>query len=146
MKKFQIAGAEQQLGEGLFLTAGWPTALVDGDVRPLLVDSTGALVTAASSSPATPIYVKDAPLTPLGYQQIVGLAVSTALTVPATAIYALIQTETKSVRFRDDGVAPTAAVGMPLLVGVQFFYEGSLAAIRFIETSASATLNISYYK
>ena len=50
----------------------------------------------------------------LGYQQITSLTASTALTVPAGATLAVIVPESQSVRWRDDGVAPTASVGMPL--------------------------------
>lgn len=82
----------------------------------------------------------------LGYQQITSLAASTALTVPNNATLAVIRAETQSVRWRDDGTAPTAAIGM--LLGVspdELRYDGDLKAIRFIETAASAKLNIAYY-
>jgi len=49
------------------------------------------------------------------------------------------------VRWRDDGTAPTASVGMPLPAGTILSYDGDLSRIRFIETAASAALNISYY-
>ena len=53
----------------------------------------------------------------MGYQQIVGAAASTALTVPtvdpvtglsAVPTHAVILVESRTVRWRDDGVAPTA--------------------------------------
>ncbi len=89
----------------------------------------------------------------LGYQQITSLSAAAALTVPARdptglnqkPTLALIVAETVGVRWRDDGVAPTASVGMPLAVGVPFAYDGDLTKIQFIQQSASATLNISYY-
>lgn len=81
----------------------------------------------------------------LGYQQIVGLSASTALTVPAGATLALIVAESQNVRWRDDGTAPTASIGMPLAIGVSLSYDGDLKAIRFIEVLASANLNVSYY-
>jgi hypothetical protein len=81
----------------------------------------------------------------LGYQQITSLSASTALTVPTGATMALIVAETQGVRWRDDGVAPTASVGMPLATGVSLSYDGDLKAIRFIQQTASATLNVSYY-
>jgi hypothetical protein len=83
---------------------------------------------------------------PLGYQQIVGLVASTALTLPAGAKLAVVVTEAQAVRWRDDGTAPTAAIGMSLPVGVNLEYGGpNLAAIRFIQQAATATLNVSYY-
>jgi hypothetical protein len=82
--------------------------------------------------------------TPLGYQQIKNLAAATGLE-PKGALVALIQAETKDVRWRDDGVAPTAGVGMILAAGSVMEYRGDMNALRFIETAASATLNVVYY-
>lgn len=91
--------------------------------------------------------------TRLGYQQITSLSASTALTVPTFDVngnacrptVAVIIPQTQAVRWRDDGVAPTASVGMPLAAGVTLQYDGDLTQIRFIEQAASATLNITYY-
>lgn len=82
---------------------------------------------------------------PLGYQQITSLAASTALTVPAGCTRAVVVATAQAVRWRDDGTAPTATIGMPLAVNVQQEFTGGLSAIRFIEQTASAVLNISYY-
>lgn len=81
----------------------------------------------------------------LGYQQITSLSAATALTVPTGATMALITPETQAVRWRDDGTNPTASVGMPVAVGESLNYDGDLSRIRFIEQTASAKLNISYY-
>jgi hypothetical protein len=89
----------------------------------------------------------------LGYQQITSLSASTALTVPIRDVnglscqpaIAIITPETQAVRWRDDGVAPTASVGMPLAVGVTLQYDGDITKIRFIEQTGSAKLNITYY-
>lgn len=89
----------------------------------------------------------------LGYQQITTLSSATNLTVPTTDLnglsakptLALIVAETQAVRWRDDGVAPTASVGMPLAAGVTLQYDGDLSRIQFIEQTAGARLNISYY-
>ena len=59
--------------------------------------------------------------------------------------FALITPETNGVRWRDDGVAPTATVGMPLAAGVTLQYDGDLSQVQFIEQTAGAKLNISYY-
>jgi hypothetical protein len=52
-----------------------------------------------------------------------------------------------SVNWRDDGVAPTTTVGMPLFASdaFQFEYYGALTAIQFIQAVATAALNVSYY-
>jgi len=91
--------------------------------------------------------------TRLGYQQITSLSSATGLTVPAKDVnglsckpsLAMITPETQAVRWRDDGVAPTASVGMPLAAGVTLQYDGDLANIQFIEQTAGAKLNITYY-
>ena len=81
----------------------------------------------------------------LGYQQITSLSAATALTVPTGATLAVIAPLTQAVRWRDDGVNPTASVGMPVAAGAYFSYDGDLSRIRFIQQTASAELNISYY-
>ena len=53
--------------------------------------------------------------------------------------------EGQAVRWRDDNIAPTTTVGMPLAVGVTLQYDGDLTMIRFIEQVSGAKLNISYY-
>jgi hypothetical protein len=84
--------------------------------------------------------------TPLGYQQITSLAAVASLTPPAGATIAFVTVEGAPVRYRDDGTAPTTTVGMPIGIGSQLTYSGNLAAIEFIQQSASATLDVSYYK
>jgi hypothetical protein len=89
----------------------------------------------------------------LGYQQITDLSSATGLTVPTLSpdgsnqkpTFALIVAETQGVRWRDDGTAPTASVGMPLAAGIPLQYDGDLNKIKFIQQTASAKLNISYY-
>lgn len=81
----------------------------------------------------------------LGYQQITSLSASTGLTVPDGATLAVIVPEVQPVRWRDDGVAPTATVGMPLGVDTVLSYDGDLKRIRFIEQTASSAINVSYY-
>ena len=90
----------------------------------------------------------------LGYQQVTSLSASASLTVPSVnpvtgekqlPTMAVIIPESEDVRWRDDGTAPTASVGMPLAVGVALAYDGDLTKIRFIEQAASAKLNVSYY-
>ena len=96
--------------------------------------------------------VKNANLTPLGYQQLTVSTAAVGLTVPSGARVAMmvLNGNTNGVRWRDDGVDPTAAIGMPISFedgGNQFFkYDGKLARIKFIRSGgADAVLNISYY-
>lgn len=84
---------------------------------------------------------------PLGYVQVTSLSSAVGLgTVPTGATIALIQPETTNVRWRDDGSNPTTTVGMILAAGDTLIYNGNLQAIKFIEITGSAKLNISYYK
>jgi hypothetical protein len=91
--------------------------------------------------------------TRLGYQQITSLSSATGLTVPSKDLnglackpsIAMITTETQGVRWRDDDTDPTNSVGMPLAAGTTLQYDGDLTKIKFIEQTASAKLNISYY-
>lgn len=86
-----------------------------------------------------------ATLTPTGFQQITSLSTATSLTVPATSTMAVIEVEGAPVRWRDDGTAPTASVGMGQGTFIQQEYRGNLSAIQFIQQSSGAILNISYY-
>jgi hypothetical protein len=81
----------------------------------------------------------------MGYQQIVGLAAATALTVPAGARIAYIEAEAQAVRWRDDGTNPTATIGQPLPVGRMLTYVGDLTRIKFFQQAATANLNITYF-
>lgn len=93
-----------------------------------------------------------------GYQQITTLTSSTALTIPgggkalvggsdtpSDVNAALIQATTQDVRWRDDGTAPTATVGMLLKADSDMWYEGDLNRLRFIEVAVGGVLNVSYY-
>lgn len=88
--------------------------------------------------------IVDGNVSPKGYQQITNLSASVGLTVPSDARLALIIPETQPVRWLEIGT-PTASVGMPQAVGQVLWYTGNLKSIRFIEQSASATLNVTYY-
>jgi hypothetical protein len=91
--------------------------------------------------------------TRLGYQQITSLSAATSLTVPQKDLnglacrpsIAIITVETQAVRWRDDGIAPTTSVGMPIAAGATLQYDGDLATIQFIEQTASAKINVTYY-
>lgn len=96
----------------------------------------------------TPIVATVIRWIPLGYTQITSLASATGIgPVPIDAIMALIEVEGAAVRYRDDGSAPTASVGMPLVPGQEFSYSVvDFTQIEFIQQSSGAILNISWYK
>lgn len=87
---------------------------------------------------------------PVGYVQLTSLSGATAFSatqIPARAKRVLLQAETQNIRFRDDGVAPTASVGMILYAGATpFEYVGDIATLQFIEVTASGKLNAAFYE
>jgi hypothetical protein len=108
----------------------------------------GRIVGVSTSNPLPVTLSSGGGYAALGYEQIVGLAAATNLTVPVGTRLAIIVAEDQAVRYRDDGVSPTAAIGEPLAAGATLQYDGdaaAFAAIEFIEQAATATLNISYY-
>ncbi|MCC6530931.1 MAG: hypothetical protein IT531_00140 [Burkholderiales bacterium] len=100
--------------------------------------------------------VTDGNRIPMGYEQITDLSSAVGLTVPSsasiiagrmvTARLALMRAEGAPIRWRGDGVAPTASVGMHLEAADGFFpYTGDLGAFLAILESGSPKLNIEYY-
>lgn len=96
-----------------------------------------------------------APYIPAGYCQLsVTVAAQTSTCsggIPQRAIYALICNEGAAARWRDDGVAPTTTVGLPLASGsatapVCFNYYGTFATLQWVAQSGTTILNISFYK
>ena len=83
----------------------------------------------------------------LGYQQISAATLATVqnLTVPAGAKMAYIVAEASSVRWRDDGTAPTATIGMLIPSGGDIVYSSALGNVQFIAATGSPILNVSYY-
>jgi hypothetical protein len=83
----------------------------------------------------------------LGYIQITNLAASVGLgSIPAGASVVRIIAEAQAVRWRDDGTDPTAAIGMPLAVGVELLYPAAMIGVlEFIEQVAGAKLNVTFY-
>ena len=84
---------------------------------------------------------------PISYEQVTGLSSAKGLqSIPAGATIAMIQPEAQNVRWRDDLVNPTTSVGMILVANDIIFYSGNLADIKFIEVSATAKINVTYYR
>lgn len=79
------------------------------------------------------------------YEQVSDLAAAHPLVPPAGTAYALIQAEGGSVRWRDDGAAPTATIGMILTATGELRYDGDFAALQFVRMDEEARLNVTYY-
>jgi hypothetical protein len=97
---------------------------------------------------------RDGQLTPLGCFALPNLASAKGL-LDATGMtqaildqakLVLVAVETAAVRYKDDGVVPTAAEGIPLAAAEKFPYNGNLAAIKFIQQAAGATISFALYK
>ncbi len=83
----------------------------------------------------------------LGYMQVTALGTAKSLSVPNGTSMLMLVPEGKSVRWRDDGVAPTATVGMPLAVGAALLYTAAqFEALQVIEVEAGAKLNVTFYR
>jgi hypothetical protein len=89
-------------------------------------------------------FIADATLEPAGYRQL------TPTTAQGVSIgngrVAVIQVLNQNVRYRDDGINPTSTVGIRIHAGETIFYTGNLRALRFIEESSGAEINLAAYK
>jgi hypothetical protein len=83
---------------------------------------------------------------PLGYVQLTLVGATGLSPIPQSARAIEVIVEAQGIRYRDDGVAPTAAIGMPVAVGIAFQYSGNLAAIQFIGQAGGAIINVSFYR
>lgn len=84
-----------------------------------------------------------------GAQYGLAVASSTGLTVPPGATVAQVTVEGTSIRYTTDGATtPTATVGMgPFPAGTTLLFNiTALAALRIIQTSASATIDVEYFQ
>lgn len=106
------------------------------------------------SIPVTPFdplgnYAGNVTLIPLGYQQ-VALTTTTAVVLASLvpgAVRALIKIEGADARYRDDGVDPTAAIGMPIGVGESLDYDVHMNGtdFRIIGQAGGSVCNIAFY-
>ena len=108
------------------------------------------LVTPATPLPITPSGVSSTAYTPLTpMQNALAIMSSTALTVPTGSTYAVVCAEGANVKYSTDGTTtPTASVGMLLLQNSCVALAGSttISNFRAIQASATATLDVSYFK
>lgn len=66
--------------------------------------------------------------------------------IPPGATSAYLQVDTAAVRYRDDGGAPTASIGVSIASAGTLFYAGTLSKIRFILQTGSPLVNVSFYR
>ena len=89
-------------------------------------------------------FFADAIVEPAGYKQLFPTSV-TGVGIAGGRV-ALIQVLHQNVRYRDDGVDPTTGEGVRIHAGESIWYTGNLKAIRFLEESSGAEINILVYK
>lgn len=88
----------------------------------------------------------------LGYFQNAALSSAKSLTDIATTIptgsdYAIVQAQDQPCRYRYDTTAPTASVGTLLAVGDSVVVtNGQMAGFKIIETTATAKVNVEFFK
>jgi len=58
----------------------------------------------------------------------------------------IFQPESQSIRWRPDGIDPTASVGFLLTAGNTYLFTGDLSQLRFIEVAGGASLNIAVFE
>ena len=82
----------------------------------------------------------------LGYTQVEvdDTAISVGV-IPIDVTFTLLMIEGGDVRFRDDGIDPTASSGMRVDKGGTLKYDADPSALRFIAVSAPATVNVTFY-
>lgn len=84
----------------------------------------------------------------VGYVQITPTIATGLTSPPAAATFAVIAAEAGNVRWRADGTAPTATVGMPFwgtaFLTVPLAYFGSIQFINM--TGSTSVLNVMYYQ
>ena len=84
---------------------------------------------------------------PKGYQQLTVSTAAVGLTLPAGAQRAVITVEVQSIRWRDDGTAPTDAIGTLVAANATIELNSLLSLRQFkaIRVSVDAKLSITYY-
>jgi hypothetical protein len=80
--------------------------------------------------------------TPVGFLQMNPTVATPLGPIPTGARIAIINA-VGELSWRDDGVAPTATVGMLVATGGTFQYTGNLSALQLI---SAAAVNISFYR
>ncbi len=130
------------------VTACGTQSLAAGVFVPVFQDLTGTIC--GPGSGGSGVVAKPYGFTPStgAEQHNLGVATATVLTVPADALFARICVSGNNVRWTASGTAPTATVGQPQLIGQCDFFSGHayLAALQFIQTAATATLDVVYSK
>jgi hypothetical protein len=91
-------------------------------------------------------------MVPVGYCQLTATGSAAEVStctggIPVGTSVAYITVETANIRWRDDGVAPTASVGMLIVAAAPvLLYQGDITKMQVIAVSGSPVIDISFYK
>lgn len=81
----------------------------------------------------------------VGYEKITSLSSSVGLSLPIKGNYILVDIEGENVRYKGDGTDPTSTDGGLLLKNAQYEYGSNLNNLKFIEVTAGASINVSFF-
>lgn len=103
-------------------------------------------------------WVLQSPMTSLGSYQCTSVSVATTLygcagltAIPANSVFAVVQVEGETARWRCDGVAPTASVGQPLTAAQPIYFSCGvlgnvlLTDVQLIPETGSMTIDVSFF-
>jgi hypothetical protein len=132
------AANQSSLGGCIYRSS--PLALTSGQQAGVNCDAGGRLVVNTYGSPGSA-------LTPLGYSQLTPTS-AIGLSAPAGSLICIVQAEGQTIRYRDDGTAPTTTVGMQILPGGVLTASGAaeIAAVQIIQTATGGLVDLSCYK
>lgn len=138
-----LAGHGLVTGQAVQLAgAGLPTGLVAGTTYYVIVLSSSTFAFATTPANAAAGVGITTTGTSTGAQTFQPIS----LAVPAGARQAYICAEAQAIRWRDDGVVPTTAIGMNLASGTCMLYSGPLSAFQFVPAAGGGILNVAYYR
>lgn len=92
------------------------------------------------------VYNTNNPTTSNGASLSSGGVPSCGVGVTPCSILAEFCAESVALRYRDDGIAPTSSIGMPIIANECFQYAGPLAALQFIQQASNGVLDVTFYK
>ncbi len=105
-------------------------------------------------------WVLQSPMLSLGFCQQTSVSTAVGLSsgagacasgIPKGSVFAVVQVEGETARWRDDGTAPTASIGQPLAASTPIYFTSqvkggnALAAVKLIPETGSMTLDVSFY-
>lgn len=117
-------------------------------------------VGASAQQQPTKIWNIQAPIVALGYCQQTSVSTAVGLSsgsgacangIPSGSVFAVVQVENETARWRDDGTAPTASVGQPLTASTPIYFTSGvlnhtlLADVQLIPETGSMTVDVSFY-